>query len=75
MTWASDNGAVRFLTMEQVAEELNLGVPSIRALLKTGELRGIQVGGRECGASGGKTSRITLTRRTEGRLTRSLMEA
>jgi prophage regulatory protein len=36
----------RFLTIEQVAEELNVGVPSIRALLKTGELRGIQVGGR-----------------------------
>ncbi|WP_307105952.1 helix-turn-helix domain-containing protein [Arthrobacter globiformis] len=36
----------RFLTIEQVAEELNVGVPSIRALLKTGELRGIQIGGR-----------------------------
>lgn len=36
----------RFLTIEQVAEELNVGTPSIRALLKTGELRGIQVGGR-----------------------------
>lgn len=36
----------RFLTIEQVAEELNVGAPSIRALLKTGELRGIQVGGR-----------------------------
>lgn len=36
----------RFLTIEQVAEELNVGVPSIRSLLKTGELRGIQVGGR-----------------------------
>jgi excisionase family DNA binding protein len=36
----------RFLTVEQVAEELNVGVPQIRALLKTGELRGIQVGGK-----------------------------
>ena len=36
----------RFPTIEQVAEELNVGVPSIRALLKTGELRGIQIGGR-----------------------------
>lgn len=36
----------RFLTVEQVAEELNVGVPAIRGLLKTGELRGIQIGGR-----------------------------
>lgn len=36
----------RFLTVEQVAEELNVGVPQIRALLKAGELRGIQVGGK-----------------------------
>lgn len=36
----------RFLTIEQVAEELNVGAPQIRALLKTGELRAIQVGGR-----------------------------
>lgn len=36
----------RFLTIEQVAEELNVGAPSIRGLLKTGELRGIQIGGR-----------------------------
>lgn len=36
----------RFLTMEQVAEELNVGVPLVRALLRTGEMRGLQVGGR-----------------------------
>lgn len=36
----------RFLTVEQVAEELNVSVSQIRALLKSGELRGIQVGGR-----------------------------
>jgi excisionase family DNA binding protein len=36
----------RFLTVEQVSEELNVGVPQIRALLRGGELRGIQVGGR-----------------------------
>lgn len=36
----------RFLTIEQVAEELNVGVPAIRGLLKSGELRGIQIGGR-----------------------------
>lgn len=36
----------RFLTVEQVAEELNVGIPQIRALLRTGELRGFQLGGR-----------------------------
>lgn len=40
------SGPTRFLTIEQVAEELNVGTPSIRAMIKTGELRGIQVGGR-----------------------------
>lgn len=36
----------RFLTVEQVAEELNVGIPTVRMLLKSGELRGIQIGGR-----------------------------
>jgi excisionase family DNA binding protein len=36
----------RFLTTEQAAEELNVSSNQIRALLKTGELRAIQVGGR-----------------------------
>lgn len=36
----------RFLTTEQVAEELNVGLPLIRNLLQTGELRGMQVGVR-----------------------------
>lgn len=36
----------RFLTIEQAAEELNVNANQIRALLRTGELRGIQVGGR-----------------------------
>lgn len=36
----------RFITTEQVAEELNVGLPLVRALLRTGELRGIQIGGR-----------------------------
>ena len=36
----------RFLTTERVAEELNVSVNQIRALLKAGDLRGIQVGGR-----------------------------
>jgi prophage regulatory protein len=36
----------RFLTIEQVAEELNVGLPQVRSLLKSGELRGFQLGGR-----------------------------
>ncbi|GAA3399432.1 helix-turn-helix domain-containing protein [Pseudarthrobacter polychromogenes] len=36
----------RFLTIEQVAEELNVGLPMVRSLVKTGELRALQVGGR-----------------------------
>lgn len=36
----------RFLTVEQVADELNVGLPTVRMLLKSGELRGIQIGGR-----------------------------
>lgn len=36
----------RFLTIEQVAEELNVGLPMVRTLVKTGELRALQVGGR-----------------------------
>lgn len=36
----------RFLSVEQVAEELNVGLPLVRALLKAGHLRGIQIGGR-----------------------------
>lgn len=36
----------RFLTIEQVAEELNVRAPLVRALIKSGELRALQVGGR-----------------------------
>jgi excisionase family DNA binding protein len=36
----------RFLTTEQAAEQLNVSSNQIRSLLKTGELRAIQVGGR-----------------------------
>lgn len=36
----------RFLTIEQVAEGLNVGQPTVRMLLKSSELRGIQIGGR-----------------------------
>ena len=36
----------RFLTIAQAADELNVNQNQIRALIRTGELRGIQVGGR-----------------------------
>lgn len=36
----------RFLTTTQAAEELNVSPDQIRALLKTGDLRAIQVGRR-----------------------------
>lgn len=36
----------RFLTVEQVAQELNVSEVQVRALLKSGDLKGIQVGGR-----------------------------
>jgi len=35
-----------FLTIAQAADELNVNQNQIRALIRTGELRGIQVGGR-----------------------------
>jgi excisionase family DNA binding protein len=36
----------RFLTVEQVAEELSVRQTLVRGLLRNGELRGIQIGGR-----------------------------
>jgi len=36
----------RFLTIEQTAELLNVKASLIRGLIKAGDLRGIQVGGR-----------------------------
>ncbi|WP_307433132.1 helix-turn-helix domain-containing protein [Pseudarthrobacter defluvii] len=36
----------RFVSLQQVADELSVGQPTIRELLRSGELRGIQVGGR-----------------------------
>lgn len=37
---------LRFMTIEQTAEALNVKASLIRGLIKTGELRAIQVGGR-----------------------------
>lgn len=42
----SKSAARKFLTLEQVAEELNVGIPQIRALVRSGDLRAFQVGGR-----------------------------
>ncbi|MET4618717.1 excisionase family DNA binding protein [Arthrobacter sp. 2762] len=36
----------RFLTIEQVAGELATSEVQIRSMLKTGQLKGIQIGGR-----------------------------
>ena len=36
----------RMLTLTQVKEILNVGMPTIYALLSSGELRGFQLGGR-----------------------------
>ncbi|MCX2748987.1 helix-turn-helix domain-containing protein [Arthrobacter sp. MI7-26] len=36
----------RFLTIEQVAEDLATSIIQIRSLLKSGQLRGFQLGGR-----------------------------
>jgi excisionase family DNA binding protein len=36
----------RFLTIEQAAQELNVKESLIRGLIKTGELRALQAGGR-----------------------------
>lgn len=40
------NRLLRFLTIEQVAQELSVGEPLVRGMLKSGELRGVQLGGR-----------------------------
>ncbi len=38
--------AARFLTLVEVAEELNVTTTQVRSVLRSGKLRGIQVGGR-----------------------------
>lgn len=46
---AQDDGQsrpLRFLTLQQVAEELNTTPSTIRALIASGELPAIQIGGR-----------------------------
>lgn len=36
----------KLLTLAQVTEILNVGMPALRSLLSSGELRGVQLGGR-----------------------------
>lgn len=36
----------RFLTLQQVGDELNISASQTYALVRSGELRGIQIGGR-----------------------------
>lgn len=37
---------LRFLTLQQVADELNISLSQTYALVRSGDLRGIQIGGR-----------------------------
>jgi hypothetical protein len=56
-----DKPSRRFLTIEQVAEELATSEVQIRSMLKTGQLKGIQIGAETSGASDAKTySPVTL---------------
>lgn len=64
----------RFLTISQVAEELSVGAPTVRQLIKTGELRALQIGGRGIWRIGAqdledyieKTYRVTADRVARG---------
>lgn len=49
----------RFLTVDQVAEELNVSDAQVRALIKSSELRGIQIGGRGLWRIGAKDVKAT----------------
>ena len=44
--WEDRRMAPRFLTLADVAEVLNVSLSQARALVRSGELRAIQVGGR-----------------------------
>jgi prophage regulatory protein len=37
---------MRFMRLEDVAEELNVNMPQVRSLVRSGELPAIQIGGR-----------------------------
>ena len=42
----STPGGPRFLTLPQVSEELNISASQTYALVRSGDLKGIQIGGR-----------------------------
>ena len=42
----STPGGPRFLTLPQVSEELNISVSQTCVLVRSGDLKGIQIGGR-----------------------------
>ncbi|MGG6382209.1 helix-turn-helix domain-containing protein [Paenarthrobacter sp. NEAU-H11] len=48
------------MTISQAAEELNVNQNQIRALLSSGELRGIQVGGRGLWRIAERTAAVEL---------------
>lgn len=50
----------KMLTLDEVHEVLNLGKPLVYALVKSGELRAAQFGGRGIGSSGRTTWLPTL---------------
>ena len=56
----------RMLTLEQVQEILNVRSPLVYALVRSGELRAAQFGGRGSGGSGKMTWPRTSTPRTRG---------
>ena len=47
MPGPADDSLRRFLTLADVAEVLNTSVAQVRALVQSGELRYIQIGGRQ----------------------------
>ena len=53
--------APRFLTLSDVAEELQVSLSQVRALVRSGELPAIQIGGRTNGALSAHASKSTLT--------------
>jgi hypothetical protein len=54
----------QFLTIEDVGLELATSRSQVYALLRSGDLKGIQIGGRASGGSSGSSWRSTSRRRT-----------
>ena len=56
----------RFLTLADVADVLNVTIRQVYALVRNGDLRGIQIGGRGQWASRPSSSRTTSSDSTRG---------